>query len=96
MLKNAYFPAKIGADTAENKQHFAGILTKFRDMTACRAAPGAGPALSPRPCRWRVPALKQPTGGGKIYTQPEYSALQIFGGLVLGCIKTKFCTKICV
>ena len=22
--------------------------------------------------------------------------LQIFGGLVLGCIKTKFCKKICV
>ena len=35
-------------------------------------------------------------GGGKIYTQPEYSALQIFGGLVLGCIKMKFCKKICV
>ena len=33
---------------------------------------------------------------GKIYTQPEYSALQIFRGLVLGCIKTKFCKKICV
>ena len=34
--------------------------------------------------------------GYKIYTQLEYSALQIFGGLVLGCIKTKFCKKICV
>ena len=26
MLQNAYFLAKIGADTAENKQHFAEIL----------------------------------------------------------------------
>ena len=26
MLKNAYLPAKIGADTAENEQHFAEIL----------------------------------------------------------------------
>ena len=26
MLQNAYFPAKIGADTAENEQHFAEIL----------------------------------------------------------------------
>ena len=26
MLKNAYFLAKIGADTAENEQHFAEIL----------------------------------------------------------------------
>ena len=25
-----------------------------------------------------------------------YKILQIFGGLVLGCIKTKFCKKICV
>ena len=28
-------------------------------------------------------------------TQPA-EILQIFGGLVLGCIKTKFCKKICV
>ena len=28
MLQNAYFLAKIGADTAENEQHFAEILTK--------------------------------------------------------------------
>ena len=28
MLKNAYFLAKIGADTAENEQHFAEILPK--------------------------------------------------------------------
>ena len=26
MLQNAYFLAKIGADTAENEQHFAEIL----------------------------------------------------------------------
>ena len=26
MLSNAYFAAKIGADTAENEQHFAEIL----------------------------------------------------------------------
>ena len=26
MLKNAYFLAKIGVDTAENEQHFAEIL----------------------------------------------------------------------
>ena len=28
MLQNAYFLAKIGADTAENEQHFAKILPK--------------------------------------------------------------------
>ena len=26
MLQNAYFLAKIGADTAENEQHFAEVL----------------------------------------------------------------------
>ena len=29
MLKNAYFLAKIGADTAENEQHFAENLPKI-------------------------------------------------------------------
>ena len=29
MLQNAYFLAKIGADTAENEQHFAEILLKI-------------------------------------------------------------------
>ena len=28
MLQNAYFLARIGADTAENEQHFAEILPK--------------------------------------------------------------------
>ena len=28
MLQNAYLLAKIGADTAENEQHFAEILPK--------------------------------------------------------------------
>ena len=29
MLQNAYFLAKIGADTAENEQHFAEICQKL-------------------------------------------------------------------
>ena len=29
MLQNAYFLAKIGADTAENERHFAEILQKI-------------------------------------------------------------------
>ena len=29
MLQNAYFLAKIGADTAENEQHFAEFLPKI-------------------------------------------------------------------
>ena len=32
----------------------------------------------------------------KILRSTPFKILQIFGGLVLGCIKTKFCKKICV
>ena len=39
MLQNAYFLAKIGADTAENEQHFAEILPIGRRVAdRCRAA----------------------------------------------------------
>ena len=44
MLQNAYFLAKIGADTAENEQHFAEILPTdalwrlHRGVTGRRAA----------------------------------------------------------
>ena len=41
MLQNAYLLAKIGADTAENEQHFAEILpTEDSDL------PGRGAALT--------------------------------------------------
>ena len=38
MLQSAYFLAKIGADTAENEQHFAEILPKTGNYpTRCPA-----------------------------------------------------------
>ena len=40
MLQNAYFLAKIGADTAENEQHFAEI---WPIGAAAAAENGAGP-----------------------------------------------------
>ena len=41
MLQSAYFLAKIGADTAENEQHFAEILPKTdRRGPLARQAPG--------------------------------------------------------
>ena len=46
MLQNAYFLAKIGADTAENEQHFAEICQKL----AFRRAPGRD-RRGPRPRR---------------------------------------------
>ena len=59
MLQNAYFLAKIGADTAENEQHFAEILPigrrvadhgglHERDGPALRLS-GAGDAPGQRP-----------------------------------------------
>ena len=41
MLQNAYLLAKIGADTAENEQHFAEILPIGRRV---HADPSSGPA----------------------------------------------------
>ena len=51
MLKNADFLAKIGADTAENEQHFAEILPKnwHRRDPADSARPAAGSPWGPRP-----------------------------------------------
>ena len=42
MLKNAYFLAKIGADTAENEQHFAEILLKTGKVVLVREAARRG------------------------------------------------------
>ena len=47
MLQNAYFLAKIGADTAENERHFAEILPKIGNYPAGTAG---------GPLRGRVPA----------------------------------------
>ena len=46
MLQNAYFLAKIGADTAENEQQFAEILPIGRRV--------AGPPEVVLPCRYRL------------------------------------------
>ena len=43
MLQNAYFLAKIGADTAENEQHFAEILPKTGNVELRPPAAAAPP-----------------------------------------------------
>ena len=55
---------------------------------------GPGPARRPggHGCGG-VPGARIPTAFSKMHFS---KILQIFGGLVLGCIKTKFCKKICV
>ena len=39
MLQNAYFLAKIGADTAENERHFAEHLPKIGNYAGVRGGP---------------------------------------------------------
>ena len=48
MLQNAYLVAKIGADTAENEQHFAEILPIGRRVAV------SGPDLRPAGGRLRA------------------------------------------
>ena len=50
MLQNAYFLAKIGADTAENEQHFAEILPIGRRV-ADRPTEGQ---MRQGACPWRL------------------------------------------
>ena len=48
MLQNAYFVVKIGADTAENEQHFAEKLPKIGNYPSTRrGGPETGGVLFP-------------------------------------------------
>ena len=58
MLQNFYFLAKIGADTAENEQHFAQNLPKIGNYPTGRAA-GAAPDSR----TWDVDAVGRLRGG---------------------------------
>jgi len=83
---NAYSLAKIGADTAENEQDFAEIGGDVGSGAASAGADGAAaPPGNSVPLNCKISKIWQ-----------IWQILQIFGGLVLGCIKTKFCKKICV
>ena len=49
MLQNAYFLAKIGADTAENEQHFAEILPIGRRVADGESGSDADESRLPDP-----------------------------------------------
>ena len=53
MLQNAYFLAKIGADTAENEQHFAENLPKNGNYLTTLTMPAAVAWSASRPRRDR-------------------------------------------
>ena len=58
MLKNAFYLAKIGADTAENEQHFAEILPigrRVADRPGPRRSPPAPAGIGSQPFRLGEP-----------------------------------------
>ena len=68
MLQNAYFLAKIGADTAENEQHFAKILPKTGNYPT-------GPLETPSYTGERCLAL--PAGCYEAYAAPTASSYKV-------------------
>ena len=60
MLQNAYFLAKIGADTAENEQHFAEILPKTGNYPTGPPGGGAATRRWPQKAPGPDPASVQP------------------------------------
>ena len=114
MLQNAYFLAKIGADTAENERKFAENLPKIgwwqlasgrRPRTPARSLRTRASRRRARASRGaRTRARRGPRTrrrGAKAANLAKLTKFaefffQLFGRLVLGCIKTKFCKKICV
>ena len=84
MLQNAYFLAKIDADTAENEQHFAEILPRTGACAIATMITHHPVPLQAKAARRR--ATSENVGGQK------------FGKmlLVFGCIGSDFCKQICV
>ena len=72
-------------------------LLRAREAGAVRAAERAADRRALEEAEYRQ-AVQVPPAGLGLWGQGQqnWQILQIFGGLVLGCIKTKFCKKICV
>ena len=71
MLQNAYFLAKIGADTAENEQHFAEILPKTGNYPY-----GSGRGRRPEAERGPALAADAPAGGDP--SLGRYEGIHVF------------------
>ena len=92
MLQNAYFLAKIGADTAENQRHSAKNLPKICKFLFSKETVDWDRAFADE--------LKKRKELGTVDTKPvpppkKGSVFQErtadFTGLVLGCIEANFC-----
>ena len=69
MLQNAYFLAKIGADTAESEQHFAEILPKTSTDDACEVQVADGALVGVA-----VAGLRGEEGAGDLLRRPGAAA----------------------
>ena len=66
MLQNAYFLAKIGADTAENEQHFAEICQKLATtLRATRHGPVELNGVVPRTGARPLPVTSEAVDGAR-------------------------------
>ena len=82
MLNKAYLLAKIVADTAENAQHVAESLTKFRDVRVgwlrapAHRQPRHDPAQDPLPLdqvellHWSLDGIEQVARRWRLSTEP--------------------------
>ena len=77
MLQNAYLLAKIGADTAENEQHFAEILPKTgRDsLSAAPRGPLDAPAAAAAPLSARGRQVRAQGGAARDAREARRAAL---------------------
>ena len=97
MLSNAYLLAKFRFDTAENERNFAEVCRIFALRTGAQARRArAAPRSAVPPPRWAMAWCGWSGGLGLAKLEKSSKILQIFGGLVLGCIKTNFYKKIFV
>ena len=72
MLQNAYFLAKIGADTAENEQHFAEILPEIGNYPTA-----GGRAISLRRGRRRMRRSRISRSSGAVPGTVAYRLRQL-------------------
>ena len=97
MLTNAYLLAKIGADTAENEQHFAENLPKIGRRRRWCSSPGRAGDERAQDKELDNLLLRVGEDAGLVQGVRDEqnllatfgNILQIFGGLVFGCIETK-------
>ena len=90
MLQNAYLLAKIGADTAENEQHFAEILPKICPEAVAQAAEARRPEGHvpdrPRGARGQGgPLAAQARGFSKKEEEPPTSRLPLATNRAIFC-----------